>query len=149
MLKHSLVVIRSGANTPVPRDATAKGNTNYFEEQQYQLKRGLEQKMSRHTEEMESRRQVSHDSIQQLQRQLNNLEQNWIYRQICVNVFQNWIYRQICVNVFQNWIYRQICVNVFQNWIYRQICVNVFQNWIYHRDLASDDASGLLLGSTL
>ncbi|KAK2140525.1 hypothetical protein NP493_5730g00000 [Ridgeia piscesae] len=37
MLKHTLV-IRSGANTPVPRGATAKGNTNYFEEQQYQLK---------------------------------------------------------------------------------------------------------------
>ena len=30
--------IWSGANTPVSRDATAKGNTNYFEEQQYQLK---------------------------------------------------------------------------------------------------------------
>ena len=30
--------IQSGANTPVSRDATAKGNTNYFEEQQYQLK---------------------------------------------------------------------------------------------------------------
>ena len=33
-----LFQIRSGANTPVPQDATAKGNTNYFEEQQYQLK---------------------------------------------------------------------------------------------------------------
>ena len=33
-----LFQIRSGANTPVPWDATAKGNTNYFEEQQYQLK---------------------------------------------------------------------------------------------------------------
>ncbi|KAK2185836.1 hypothetical protein NP493_221g00013 [Ridgeia piscesae] len=31
--------------------------------------------MSRHAEVMESRRQVSHDSIQQLQWQLNNLEQ--------------------------------------------------------------------------
>ena len=30
--------IWSGAKTPVSRDATAKGNTNYFEEQQYQLK---------------------------------------------------------------------------------------------------------------
>ena len=30
--------IWSGANTPVLRDATAKGNSNYFEEQQYQLK---------------------------------------------------------------------------------------------------------------
>ncbi|KAK2191426.1 hypothetical protein NP493_53g12052 [Ridgeia piscesae] len=67
--------IWSGANTTVPRDVTAKGNTNYFEEQQYQLKRELEQKMSCHAEVMENRRQVSHDSIQQLQRQLNNLEQ--------------------------------------------------------------------------
>ena len=33
-----LFQIRSGANTPVPQDATAKGTTNYFEEQQYQLK---------------------------------------------------------------------------------------------------------------
>ena len=33
-----LFQIRSGVNTPVPQDATAKGNTNYFEEQQYQLK---------------------------------------------------------------------------------------------------------------
>ena len=33
-----LFQIQSGANTPVPRDATAKGNTNYFEEQQFQLK---------------------------------------------------------------------------------------------------------------
>ena len=39
------------------------------------LQRELEQKMSRHAEVMESRRQVSHDSIQQLQRKLNNLEQ--------------------------------------------------------------------------
>ena len=27
-----LFQIRSGVNTPVPQDATAKGNTNYFEE---------------------------------------------------------------------------------------------------------------------
>ena len=33
-----LFQIRSGANTPVPQDAKTKGNTNYFEEQQYQLK---------------------------------------------------------------------------------------------------------------
>ena len=33
-----LFQIRSGVNIPVPQDATAKGNTNYFEEQQYQLK---------------------------------------------------------------------------------------------------------------
>ena len=33
-----LFQIWSGVNTPVPQVATAKGNTNYFEEQQYQLK---------------------------------------------------------------------------------------------------------------
>ncbi|KAI0228189.1 hypothetical protein LSAT2_021339 [Lamellibrachia satsuma] len=75
MLKHSLIVIRSGASTPIPQDSMSKGNMNYFEEQQDLLKRELEQKMSRHAKVMESQRLVSHDSIQQLQRKLNNLEQ--------------------------------------------------------------------------
>ncbi|KAK2179421.1 hypothetical protein NP493_491g00001 [Ridgeia piscesae] len=38
MLKHTRVVIRNGVNIPVLQDTTAKSNTNYFEEQQYQLK---------------------------------------------------------------------------------------------------------------
>ena len=39
-IKDSCVLfqIRNGVNIPVLQDTTAKSNTNYFEEQQYQLK---------------------------------------------------------------------------------------------------------------